>query len=1151
MTRRLFSGIRPAPIMVRAFLLISVSLAVSAQMVGAQVDYGADRVNSLPNSIRTVSGGKDDFNYLALQDHRGPSGVPLGGIGVGCFDYTPDGRINRILINNWHGADQSPVIHELPGTFLAAWSGGSAHLLYRSNKMYAGMRPARHTTYGGLFPTADCIIDAETTVHAWSGLSPHNIKDSSLPVAWFEVELRNDSAVPKPMAVALSWQDVLARGILDVRDRSMLPGGVNTAWTRGDAERTAEKSGRSFWTELPRVPTNATQLQVGALFGVCQSCAPLRTVVKTYQNLNNRVALLAEQTSGAEISIVSSYDVAHPEIAWDHFRQFGSFDGWDRGINPLYSLNAGEEHASAVAVHVTVEPHSHRTVRFMLAWWAPESTKDPTIVDPRTYFGTADYSRYYHRSFHSLEELVEYAYLNRARIHRETTAWHEPILSSTYPDWLKFKTINSAYTLYTNTILNRAGDFTVMEGGMGGLAGTMDQRLSAHPFYQKFFTSLDRSEMELFGHTPGRDGEILHFDGHYYLGLATRNGQTPVPDGSMLDNTGGWLIQLAKDWQQTGDTGWLRQFSNQIDRGLDYLRSRITSTNYRIPTGPTTYDDFWHPDLYAYNASTYPSVLKAGAVLERALGRPQKAKECENAAELSAQDAMRALWNGRFFAYGADIDGSHRRDDILFSGQLAGQFLSRYCCWGDLFPAEVVRASIISQLKTNIAATPDYYAPKVWLINENKPMFDPRRPGDLNADSTCWPFYLESYTAMAAIQAGYVDDGLSILKHIQLVNLRNGWTWSQSLWRPGELTYMTAPVSWFLTDVLAGAGLDVSVHTLYLAPVLREGEKRAVLPLFFPRFWATVTVDRAGRKVNFKVTRVFGNQPITLNRVVACPVGLPTTDAQTVVITPFVVKPGAELDLSAHWDSIMRAVARPSVLMNLAKSPFSVFQPSIIRPPLLTAASTKFVDATRVSMHSESPDATVYYSLDDHDPRSGGEVYHSAVKLTETTTVSAATRSGGKWSPVTTQTYVREVYRKPDLPNSAATSALFSAWNWRYYEGDWSTLPAFTTLRPVATGESHGLDLGMRHRDINFGVVFDGVLTVPKRGIYTFHLHSDDGSRLTIGGKDVLANDGIHDALIERTVTVPFEPGAYSLKLEYFQANGGMLLDLSCTPPAK
>jgi hypothetical protein len=53
----------------------------------------------------------------------------------------------------------------------------------------------------------------------------------------------------------------------------------------------------------------------------------------------------------------------------------------------------------------------------------------------------------------------------------------------------------------------------------------------------------------------------------------------------------------------------------------------------------------------------------------------------------------------------------------------------------------------------------------------------------------------ESYTAAAAIQAGYLEDGLDVIRHIGLLNLRLGLFWAQNLWNPGFLTYVTAPVT--------------------------------------------------------------------------------------------------------------------------------------------------------------------------------------------------------------------------------------------------------------------------------------------------------------------------------------------------------------------
>ena len=130
---------------------------------------------------------------------------------------------------------------------------------------------------------------------------------------------------------------------------------------------------------------------------------------------------------------------------------------------------------------------------------------------PRPIFGSSDYGRYFHNYFYGIKSLISYASKERARILTETRQWQKPVLDSTMPDWLKFKLINSGYVIYTNSILNKSGDFAVMEGFMQGLTGTMDQRLSAHPFYQKFFTEIDRSEMELFGYTPSPTGSIPSF----------------------------------------------------------------------------------------------------------------------------------------------------------------------------------------------------------------------------------------------------------------------------------------------------------------------------------------------------------------------------------------------------------------------------------------------------------------------------------------------------------------------------------------------------------------------------------------------------------------------------------------------------------------
>ncbi len=69
----------------------------------------------------------------------------------------------------------------------------------------------------------------------------------------------------------------------------------------------------------------------------------------------------------------------------------------------------------------------------------------------------------------------------------------------------------------------------------------------------------------------------------------------------------------------------------------------------------------------------------------------------------------------------------------------------------------------------------------------------------------------------------------------------------------------------------------------------------------------------------------------------------------------------------------------------------------------------------------------------------------------------------------------------------------------RAYEGnDWLVLPDFSRLNPVASGMATNFDLGDRTRDENCGLTFNGFIQITHPGLYTFHLTSDDGSRLYV-----------------------------------------------------
>lgn len=91
-----------------------------------------------------------------------------------------------------------------------------------------------------------------------------------------------------------------------------------------------------------------------------------------------------------------------------------------------------------------------------------------------------------------------------------------------------------------------------------------------------------------------------------------------------------------------------------------------------------------------------------------------------------------------------------------------------------------------------------------------------------------------------------------------------------------------------------------------------------------------------------------------------------------------------------------------------------------------------------------------------------------------------------------------------------------------------------------ATGEAFAETALADH----FYVRWTGVLRVPKEGKYTFYLESDDGSRLWIGGKQVIENGGLHP-MEEKSGEIELKAGDHELKVDLFENEGEVGCKLS------
>jgi uncharacterized repeat protein (TIGR02543 family) len=126
----------------------------------------------------------------------------------------------------------------------------------------------------------------------------------------------------------------------------------------------------------------------------------------------------------------------------------------------------------------------------------------------------------------------------------------------------------------------------------------------------------------------------------------------------------------------------------------------------------------------------------------------------------------------------------------------------------------------------------------------------------------------------------------------------------------------------------------------------------------------------------------------------------------------------------------------------------------------------------------------------------------------------------------------------PALSPATSVSGTVGGLAYRYYQpasGDWTSLPNFTSLTPLRSGAVSFVDVSPRQRRINYGFTFDGYITAPASGLYSFTLHSGDGSRLVIDGTTVIDFDGLHDSTQFKSGSIALAAGRHTFSLKFFK----------------
>jgi hypothetical protein len=213
-------------------------------------------------------------------------------------------------------------------------------------------------------------------------------------------------------------------------------------------------------------------------------------------------------------------------------------------------------------------------------------------------------------------------------------------------------------------------------------------------------------------------------------------------------------------------------------------------------------------------------------------------------------------------------------------------------------------------------------------------------------------------------------------------------------------------------------------------------------------------------------------------------------------------------------------------------------------PPRFLNDQTQFVGSSFAVDLAARGGAVIRYTLDGSEPGPDSPAFEKSLVINGETIVKArAFWPDGVSSLVESRTF------RPAVPLAASASVpVNKGLAFEYFEGRFDKLPDFQALKASRTGTAFRPDLAAAGDKDEFALRFKGSIRIPETGVYVFYASSDDGSKLSVAGKEIIVNDGVH-GMTEEKSELALEAGWHSFELVYFQGRGGLGLDISWQGP--
>lgn len=265
-----------------------------------------------------------------------------------------------------------------------------------------------------------------------------------------------------------------------------------------------------------------------------------------------------------------------------------------------------------------------------------------------------------------------------------------------------------------------------------------------------------------------------------------------------------------------------------------------------------------------------------------------------------------------------------------------------------------------------------------------------------------------------------------------------------------------------------------------------------------------------------------------------------------LLATPLADKKASGLAVDRDGDSLVITLpAKPAQMEPVTVVKLVIDgKPDVVSPPTIEADAGIFIDSMKARVTSGQKNVEIRYTLDGSEPTASSAMATGAITIDRTLALRARTfRDGKAMSSIVERTFEKVVPRKA-AEGVAANEGL----KYEFVKGDFDRVPKFESFADRARGDCRGLDLSKATEPNHFAMRFTGFLDVPRDGVYTLTLGSDDGSVMTLGDGVLIDHDGLH-SYEEKSSTVALAKGTHPFSVSFFEKSGGYDLKLFWSTP--